>query len=133
MDYFAYGSNLSKKQMLERCPSAKPGFSAVLPNYKLIFTGWSRTLKGATATLKPMRGERVSGGVWQMEERDLQRLDRYEGYPTEYNRFNVLVITDDGEGVKAFTYIKNRPGDEGKPSPEYLATIRQGYKDWGIE
>ena len=42
MYYFAYASSLSKKQMLERCPDSNPLFRATLPNYKLIFTGWSR-------------------------------------------------------------------------------------------
>jgi gamma-glutamylcyclotransferase len=46
MYYFAYGSNLSLKQMAERCPEAKPKFTAILPNYKVIFTGWSRKWHG---------------------------------------------------------------------------------------
>ena len=133
MDYFAYGSNLNKKQMKERCPDAKAKFTVVLPNYQLIFTGWSRTLKGATASIKPVRGQRVQGAVWDISESDLRHLDRYEDYPGIYNRINVLVIKEDGTSVKAFTYIKKVQGEEGKPSLEYLAAIKQGYVDWGIE
>ncbi|MDP2920433.1 MAG: gamma-glutamylcyclotransferase family protein [Dehalococcoidia bacterium] len=133
MDYFAYGSNLDKQQMRQRCPDAKPRFSVVLPHYKLAFTGWSREWKGGTATIKPVRGEKVAGAVYDIPEKDLQRLNRYEDYPTTYNRVNVLVLTDDGQAIKAFTYVKRNPGDESKPSPEYLAVIRQGYRDWGIE
>jgi gamma-glutamylcyclotransferase len=133
MDYFAYGSNLNKKQMLERCPGAKPKFQAILPNYKLIFTGWSREWKGGTASIKPVRGEKVPGAVYEVSEGDLRRLDRYEDYPNTYDRINVLVIKDDGTAIKAFTYIKRRQPDETKPSPAYLAVIRQGYQDWSIE
>ena len=133
MDYFAYGSNLNKKQMLVRCPGARPGFQAVLPNYKLIFTGWSREWKGGTASIKPVRGERAAGAVYEINEQDLKRLDRYEDYPNTYDRINVLVIRDDGSASKAITYIKRRQSDETKPSAEYLAVIRQGYRDWGIE
>jgi gamma-glutamylcyclotransferase len=133
MDYFAYGTNLSKKQMKERCPDAKPKFTAVLPNYQLIFTGWSRILKGATASIKPMRGQRVLGAVWDISENDSRRLDRYEDYPGIYNRINVMVIKEDGTSQQAFTYIKRVQGEEGKPSPEYLTAIKQGYVDWGIE
>jgi hypothetical protein len=45
----------------------------------------------------------------------------------------VLVLKDDGSAIKAITYIKRRQSDETKPSAEYLALIRQGYKDWSIE
>ena len=133
MDYFAYGSKLNKKHMKECCPDAKPRFSAVLPNYQLIFTGWSRVLKGATASIKPIRGQRVQGAVWDISETDLRRLDRYEDYPGIYDRISVLVLRDDGTAIKALTYIKKIQGEEGKPSSEYLASIRQGYIDWGIE
>ena len=37
MYYFAYGTNLSKKQMRQNCPESKPSFPATLPNYKLVF------------------------------------------------------------------------------------------------
>jgi len=132
MDYFAYGSNLNKKRMQERCPDAKPKFKAVLPNYKLVFIGWSREWKGGVASIKPIRGQNVPGAVWDISENDLRRLDRYEGYPTNYDRINVLVINEDGVAGKAIAYIKRQQTDETKPSPEYLAVIRQGYRDWGI-
>jgi hypothetical protein len=57
MNYFAYSSNLNKKQMLERCPDSKPKFMATLHNYKLIFVGWSRQWRGGLASIKPFRGE----------------------------------------------------------------------------
>lgn len=133
MDYFAYGSNLSKKQMLSRCPDAKPKFQAVLPNYKLIFTGWSREWKGGTASIKPVRGEKVTGAVYEISEKDMRRLDRYEDYPNTYNHINILVLKEDGTASNAFTYIKRSQSDETKPSAEYLAMIRQGYRDWTIE
>ena len=133
MDYFAYGSNLNKKQMKAHCPDAKPRYSAVLPNYQLIFTGWSRILKGATASIKPVRGQKVQGAVWDISESDLRHLDQFEGYPGISNRITLLVLKDDGTAIKALTYIKKVQGEEGKPTSEYLAGIRQGYIDWGIE
>jgi gamma-glutamylcyclotransferase len=133
MDYFAYASNLNKQQMKLRCPDAKPKFQAVLPNYRLIFTGWSREWKGGTASIKPLRGEKVAGGVYEISEKDLRRLDRYEDYPATYDHINVLVINDNGTASTAITYIKRHQSDETKPSLEYLAVIRQGYKDWAIE
>jgi gamma-glutamylcyclotransferase len=133
MYYFAYGSNLNRKQMAERCPGNKPLFPATLPNYKLIFTDWSRLWKGGVASIRPVKGEKVMGAVYEITEIDLKKLDRYEGYPASYNRFKVTVWTDDGDPVEAITYIRTEQSQETKPSPEYLKTITQGYREWDIE
>jgi gamma-glutamylcyclotransferase (GGCT)/AIG2-like uncharacterized protein YtfP len=133
MDYFAFASNLNKKQMAERCPGCKPKFTATLPNYKLIFTGWSKEWKGGFASIKPFRGEKVAGAVYEISDINLKQLDRSQGYPAIYNRFNVVVWTDTGEPVEAFTYIKREQSDVTKPSTELLTYIRQGYMDWDIE
>jgi len=132
MYYFAYGSNLNKKQMLEHCPESKPMFIATLHNYKLVFTGWSRQWRGGVASIKPFRGERVIGAIYEVSDRDLRRLDSYEGYPSKYNRFNITVFDEDGEPIKAMTYIKSGQLEETQPSKEYLSLIQQGYRDWGI-
>jgi gamma-glutamylcyclotransferase len=133
MFYFAYGSNLNRKQMLERCPGSKAKFSAVLHNYKLIFTGWSRQWKCGTASIKPFRGDKVKGAVYEIAESDLKKLDSFEDYPATYNHLNVIVWTDDNIQIEAVTYIKKEQSTETKPSQEYLSTIRQGYQDWDIE
>jgi len=130
MYYFAYGSNLSRKQMSERCPDALPKFAATLPNYKLIFTGWSRKCIGGVASIKPCKGEKVIGGIYEISERCLNSLDNCEG--TTYDRMNIIVFTDFGDPVEAITYVKVEQSDKTQPSPKYLATIQQGYKDWGI-
>ena len=132
MYYFAYGSNLSKKQMMERCPDSKPMFVVTLPNYKLIFVGWSRQWRGGVATIKPLRGEKVLGGIYEVSERDLRRLDKYEGHPDIYTRVNVAVTNEFGNRIEAVTYIKVGQLEETPSSRVYLSAIQQGYKDWGI-
>lgn len=132
MYYFAYGPNLNRKQMLERCPDSKPRFFATLHNYKLVFVGWSRQWRGGVVSIKSFRGERVLGAVYEISEADLRRLDKYEGYPTNYNRFKVTVFNEGGEPIEAITYIKSGQLEETPPSKEYLAVIQQGYRDWGI-
>ena len=132
MDYFAYASNLNRKQMKERCPNSNPKFKAVLPNYKLIFSGWSRQSRGGKASIKPFQGDKVNGAVYEISEREMRILDRIKGYPGGYDHLNVLVITEDGEAIKALTYIMRRQSEELPPSREYLAIIQQGYRDWGI-
>ena len=132
MYYFAYGSNLSKKQMKERCPDSKPMFVATLYNYKLVFVGWSRRWRGGVASIKPFRGEKVLGAIYEVSEGDLRRLDMCEGSPNNYNRLNVTVFDEDSEPIEAITYIKVGLLEETQPSREYLSIVRQGCKDWEI-
>ncbi len=130
MNYFAYGPDLSHKLMKEVCPDSEPKFRADLPNYKLIFIGWERKWRGGAATIRPFRGGRVIGAVYEISESDLRRLDRQEGYPALSDRLNVAVVSKDGELVEAVTYIKRDQSEETKPSPQSLAAIRQGYQNW---
>ncbi len=132
MYYFAYGANLNRKQMLERCPDSKPVFIATLRNYKLVFVGWSRQWRGGVASIQPFRGEMVLGAIYEVSDRDLRRLDSYEGLPGSSNRLNITVFDEDGEPIEAITYIKAVQSEETQPSREYLAVIQQGYKDWGL-
>ena len=132
MYYFAYGSNLSRKQMKERCPDSKPMFVVSLRNYKLVFVGWLRQWRGGVASIKTFRGEKVLGAIYEVSERDLRQLDKYEGYPNNYTRVKVTVADEFGNQIEAVTYIKAGQLEETQPSREYLFAIQQGYKDWGM-
>lgn len=132
MYYFAYGSNLNRKQMMERCPDSKPMFVATLHNYKFVFAGWSRQWRGGVASIKPFRGEKVLGAIYEVSEGGLRQLDSYEGYPGKYNRLKVTVFDEDGNPVEAVTYIKAGQLEETQPAKEYLSLIQQGYRDWRI-
>ncbi len=127
--YFAYGSNLNRKQMLERCPDSKPKIFATLHNYKLVFVGWTRQWRGGVASIKSFRGERVLGAIYEVSEGCLRRLDKYE---SSYNRVKVTVFNEKGKPIQAMTYIKSGQLEETLPSKEYLAVIQQGYRDWGM-
>ena len=129
MYYFAYASNLNKKQMAERCPDSKPMFTAILPNYKLVFAGWSRQWRGGVASIKSFRGDRVRGAIYEVSEQCLRQLDRFE---SGYNRFKVTVLGEDSEPIEAITYIKAGQLEETPPSKEYLAVIQQGLRDWRL-
>jgi len=130
--YFAYASNMSRKQMAERCPEAKAKSVATLPNFKLVFSGYSRLRKGAVATIRGSQGDKVIGAVYEISEAGLRKLDKFENYPVDYKHLDVRVFTDGGDVYDTVTFIKARQEEDGKPSPEYRAIIQQGYRDWGI-
>lgn len=131
MYYFAYGYNLSKKQMKERCPDSLPRFSAVLPNYQLVFLGWSRKWRGGQANLRKATGGKVRGAIYEVNDHCLGRLDISES--SDYKRISVIVFDEDGTSHEATTHIAKRPMEETKPSKEYLDALLQGYRDWQIE
>ncbi len=132
MYYFAYGADLNRKQMKGRAPDSVPKETAILPNYKLIFTGWSRQWRGGVASIKFARGEKVRGGLYEISDRDLAHLDSLEGYPNTTKRLNVTVFTPDDEPIQAVTYMKAVQTEETKPSAEYLVLMQQGCRDWRL-
>ena len=130
MYYFAYALTLNRKQMAGLCPDSQPKFTATMHHYQLIFTDWTRLWRGAIATIKPLRGGRVLGAIYEVSEDCLKKLDKHEG--SDFHRLNITVNNEDSEPVEAVTYIRNRPGGQSKPSPEYLTIMQQGYKDWRL-
>ena len=79
--YLAYGSNLNVKQMVLRCPDAKPLGTGEIAGYRLLFKG---SKSGAYLTIEPQEGAKVPVAVWEVSEADEKKLDRYEGFPAFY-------------------------------------------------
>lgn len=127
--YVAYGSNLNKKQMKYRCPTAKLYGTGEIKNYELQFKGHPN---GAFATIAPKEGASVPVAVWEIQPRDELSLDRYEGYPSHYFKQNVPVQLD-GEEVIAMVYIMNLKMGFGLPSPSYYHTVYEGYNDCELD
>ncbi len=123
--YIAYGSNLNLAQMAARCPSASVYAKGILNNWELVYRG-SKTNSHATIIRK--RGSSVPVLVWEIQPADEYRLDIYEGYPRYYFKRNIMVNLDEKKR-KAMVYIMNEHYLPGRPSPQYIHTIHQGYQD----
>lgn len=123
--YIAYGSNLNLAQMAARCPSASVYATGVLNNWELVYRG---TPTNSHATIRRKRGSFVPVLVWDIQQHDEHRLDRYEGYPVYYFKKNIMVDIK-GKKKKAMVYIMDEQCPPGHPSPQYISTIKQGYLD----
>lgn len=123
--YVAYGSNLNLKQMSQRCPYAKIYSVGTLKNWELLYRGSSFN---AHATIRKKKGSTVPVLVWEIQDYDEIRLDRYEGFPNYYFKQNVMVEMN-GCKKKAMVYIMDIHNAPGRPSERYIETIRQGYID----
>ncbi len=117
--YAAYGSNLSHAQMQARCPGATVAGALLLPGWRLVLRKF--------ALIEPGSASACPIGLWQVTEEHMASLDRYEG-PHTYERAR-LALPGGGE---AWVYheIAFRPGP---PSAEYVARLRQGYRDFGFD
>jgi hypothetical protein len=90
--YFAYGSNLSLRQMRNRCPGSFYHGFGILQNYKWLINerGYANVVQSKTTTAKG-QGDHVEGMLYTLTTEDERRLDAAEGVPHVYEK-HVLPI-----------------------------------------
>ena len=107
MMYMAYGSNMSVKRMKERNIKFLIRKQAILVGYKMVINKMSYKDKSiGYANVVECDGCIVEGAVYEIDDNDIFKLDKYEGYPKHYNRKTLKVATDDGS-IDAVVYIAN--------------------------
>ena len=121
--YIAYGSNINLEQMAYRCPHSKVVGTSEIKDYELEFRG--------VATIVPNKGAIVPVLIWELDERDLPVLNRYEGWPRLY-RQETMFFELNGREVEGMAYLMNY-GELSPPSPQYYNTILQGYRENGLD
>jgi len=127
--YAAYGSNLNRAQMPDRCPTAKVVGVGAIDDFRLLFRG---SRESVVATVEPCWGGSVPVLVWEITAEDEAALDRYEGWPFLYRKESIAV-TLDGQIVTAMVYILNVGRPLGQPSCYYYSIILEGYKAAGFD
>lgn len=138
--YFAFGSNLDWKQMKERCPSTSFYCRVSLSNYRIDFTRKSSRLECGVADIVKDNNSKVYGVVYRIDEVDLGKLDRHEGYIPQrdknaYRRREIMVLKEDNdeEPITAFTYeVEKKEFDKHKPNKDYKNLIVTGAKHWKL-
>lgn len=132
--YFAYGSNLDDGQMRRRCPGAWRVGRAVLPGYRLAFAGHSQTWGGPVATLVRDREAQVVGIVYRLARGELRVLDRYEGFPYQYQRYRRVARVGKGSR-RQLVHVYVLPDDAvcAVPSVPYLTHLWYAYQRLGFD
>lgn len=121
--YLAYGSNLSKAQMVERCPESEALGAFQLPHYRLAFRG--------VATIVEDHAAQVPVALYRLSEADEAMLDKFEEVGTLYEKISLPIIHE-GEMLLAMTYVMTGY-DTAPPTQRYVTRIREGYRDWEME
>ena len=135
--YIAYGSNLHVAQMQRRCPGAVAVGTGWLDGWRLAFRG-SKT--GAYLTIIPDGESEVPVGIWKINAEHERALDRYEGYPTFYQkqtirlRMKLLHPTQrfSCRTVNAMVYVMDPRCIPGIPTQWYAQTCAVGYLCFGL-
>ena len=118
MLYLAYGMNMNREAMRERCPRAKPLGGFFLPNHRLVFRGVADYVYDYDCILPVV--------LWEITHDCLKALDKLEGYPTLYNRVKI-------NEHRWWIYDMNDKSRTATPSRHYYNMIEQGYKDFGLD
>lgn len=124
--YWAYGSNLSIRQMAQRCPDAEMVGPLVVDDGALVFRG--------VADVVGRRGSRVAGGLWRITPRCERTLDHYEGVSKRlYMKRYLTIAIDGGEPEDVLFYQMRTHRGVMPPTDAYLRTIADGYADFGLD
>lgn len=105
--YFAYGSNLSLKQLKDRSfiHSKTP---AKLYDYELVFNKISKKNPGVgMGNIVEKKGSVVEGMAYELDNIAVGILDKSEGVPVHYFKDVVKIQLESGEMINAITYIAN--------------------------
>ncbi len=121
--YIAYGSNINLEQMAYRCPHSKVVGTSEIKDFELEFRG--------VATIVPKKGATVPVLIWELDNRDLPTLNKYEGYPSFYRQKKLPFELGD-KSYEGMAYLMNR-GTISPPSQQYYNTILQGYRENGLD
>lgn len=123
--YFAYGSNLSLRQMKQRCQSATLIGTGFINDYSLDF----KTAFGnhAFATIQEKLGAQVPVAIYQIQPDDEHSLDRYEGVSGGHYYKAILTAHFNGEPVNGLVYLMRKQATKKIPNPSYIAIIKEGY------
>ena len=126
--YFAYGSNMLPKRLLERIKKYHTVFQVVLPDHEFIYN--KKSIDGtAKANVKSNDGKEVHGVCFEIDEDDFAVLKKYEG---GYDQRNIVVTTKNGNKTKAVTYISASIDASLVASAEYKSMVVNGAKHWGL-
>ena len=135
MFYFAYGSNMDPKRLANRGLLWITDEVAVLDGYEMRCNVRCERIAQhcpgcGTANITIKAGGKVEGILYTLPDGELEKLDVFEGHPTNHTREVISVQRADGTVLEAVTYMA-RPEtihDELRPHPDYLAHILTGAR-----
>jgi gamma-glutamylcyclotransferase (GGCT)/AIG2-like uncharacterized protein YtfP len=102
MHYFAYSSNMSFEHMRRLCGwHFRVLGAAILQDFEF------GADKRGYATIRPKKGSKVAGVLYELDQASLDILDDFDGYPKIFNRIEAEVHLEGGLQYKAWVYAQS--------------------------
>jgi len=115
--YFAYGANLDREAMRQRCPRSRVLCRARLARHRLI------AMSDGFLSVVPDPRANVCGLLWDLALADVRALDLFEGVSRgDYKKCYMPVLREPFGSVKALVYV-GWTAAEGAPQPAYFGAI----------
>lgn len=129
MLYFAYGSNMYSRRLLERTPSALAMGTGFVEGYRLTFDKVSSDGSGKcnidrTADI----GKRVYGVLFSIDSSEIEDLDQAEGLGKGYQKSEIQVVRFSGADP-AIAYIADHIDPRLRPYDWYKEFVVRGAID----
>jgi gamma-glutamylcyclotransferase (GGCT)/AIG2-like uncharacterized protein YtfP len=132
MKIFAYGSNMNIGRLRKRVPSATKVCNASLDSYSFAFNKKSKdgSVKGNIVQTNNV-DDKVWGVVFEIDEKEKEKLDDAEGLGKGYNETMIDVLDTDGQLINAQVYIADSAAidDTLHPYDWYKEYVVSGAKE----
>ena len=118
--YLAYGANTNFSDMSRRCPGAQYLGQVSVADHELVFC--------THADVRYQPGASTICALWRIEPNHLASLDKFEGYPSYYNR-KLLPVIHQQHSLNAWIYHMTGSPSLASPTQDYWDICQQGYLD----
>jgi gamma-glutamylcyclotransferase (GGCT)/AIG2-like uncharacterized protein YtfP len=125
MLYFAYGSNMIRRDMLMRCPGATVVGVGLLRGYRVTERKWADIDRDPSAA--------VHGLVWKVPKGELRFLDEYEDYPNLYTRYELDIEMQSASRARCIVYEMTDDGKSEQHGKKYSKGYRRKCRQAAIE
>lgn len=122
--HFAYGSNMSRAVMRQRCPGARAVGPARLDGWRYLIT------RDGYASVRPAPGAAVHGVLWRLSPRDLAALNAYESLDSGLYVRRVLPVLVGARRQPALVYVA--PRRAGRARPGYQELVVAAAREWDL-
>ena len=116
--YFAYGTNINKKNFLKKYKNAKYLSKHILKGFELVFRS-----KYRVPDIQRKKGSKVNGIIYEIDKITEKKLDRYEDYPKLY-----IKKFFKKKGKNVMYYFMKTKTPLLKPAKYYLEVMKDGYR-----
>ena len=123
--YFAYGANMDRAAMAERCPRSQAIGRATLMRHRLAVMreGWLTVVRDP--------GTRVHGVLWDLALADVAALDRFEGVAEGLYTKAIQPVVATAAAKRALIYLGSNDGP-GRARADYLGAVLAAAGEWAL-